>query len=328
MEFASPKVLWLLTLLVPLVAYYVWRAVKGGATINISSVEPLRHAPRTVRYYLRHLPFVLRVAALALIIVAIARPQHKEYNAHVEVEGVDIVLAMDISTSMLARDFNPDRLGAAKEVAASFINERRDDRIALVAFAGESYALSPLAYNKAHLQTLVGSMRCGEIEDGTAIGNGLVSAINRLRSSEAASKVVILLTDGVNNRGQITPLDAADIAANMGIKVYTIGVGSNGSAPTPAYDEWGRLTFVAAKVEIDETTLRGIASRTGGQYFRATDNKTLQEVYSRIDELEKSRMDSYTTTRVHELFLSYVLISLALLVVEILFSSLILKRIP
>ena len=329
MEFASPKILWLLVLLVPLVAYYVWRTMVGGATIRMSSVEPLRRAPRTVRYYLRHLPIVLRVAAFVLIVIALARPQEKEYNAHVEVEGVDIAMAMDVSTSMLAEDFTPNRLEAAKEVAASFINERRDDRIALVVFAGESYWLSPLAYNKAHLQTMVGNIRCGEIDDGTAIGNGLVTAINRLRDSEATSKVVVLLTDGMNNRGHITPLDAADMAANMGIKVYTIGVGCNGSAPTPVYDEYGRyMGKVMAKVEIDETMLHDIAERTGGRYFRAMDNETLREVYNRIDELEKSRMDSYTTTRVHEKFFFYVVAAFVLLLLEVLFNSLILKRIP
>ena len=217
MEFANPHILWLLTVLVPMTAYYVWRTMQGGATIRISSVAGVRHAPRTVRYYLRHVPFVLRCAAIALMIVALARPQIIEHKSRTDAEGIDIMLAMDISGSMLARDFDPDRMVAAKEVAAAFINDRVGDRIGIAAFAGEAFTQSPLTTDKNSLITMLSRLRSGVIEDGTAIGNGLATAVNRLRESDAKSKVIILLTDGVNNRGEIGPLMAADIAADMGI---------------------------------------------------------------------------------------------------------------
>ena len=234
MRFANPYLLWLLTLLVPMIAYYIYRTMQGGAAIRISTVDGVRHAPRTLRYYLRHLPFVMRVAAFALMIVALARPQGVEEQSRTNAEGIDIMLSIDISGSMLARDFKPDRISAAKEVAASFVADRVGDRIGLAVFAGEAFTQSPLTTDKSSLQTLLARIRSGVIEDGTAIGNGLATAINRLRESDSKSKVVILLTDGVNNRGEMSPLMAADIAADMGIRVYTIGVGTRGKAPYPA----------------------------------------------------------------------------------------------
>ena len=222
MEFANPKILWFL-LVVPLwVAYYVWRSMQGGASIVISSADSLRTAPRTIRYYLRHLPIVLRSFALVLVVVALARPQTVSHEEKTITEGIDIVLAVDISSSMLARDFKPDRISASKEVAAQFVANRQGDRIGLVVFAGEAYTQSPITTDQSSLQTLLARLRSGVVEDGTAIGNGLATAINRLRESEAKSKVVILLTDGVNNSGQIAPVTAAEIAREMGIKVYTI----------------------------------------------------------------------------------------------------------
>ena len=249
MEFANPRILWLLLLLVPLAAYYVYRAIQGGAAIKISSVEGLKGAPRTVRYYLRHLPFVLRAAAFALLVVALARPQDIEQNVSTNTEGIDIMLTIDVSGSMLARDFKPDRITAAKEVAGSFIADRYGDRIGLVAFAAEAFTQSPLTTDQSTLQTLLSRIRSGLIDDsGTAIGNGLATAINRLRESDAKSKVVILLTDGVNNRGEITPLTAAEIAKAQNIRVYTIGVGTRGMAPYPAVDMFGNITYVKQKV--------------------------------------------------------------------------------
>ncbi len=236
MHFASPYYLWLLTALVPMAGYYVWRTLQGGAAIQISSVDGVVRAPKTIRYYLRHLPFVLRAAAFALLVVALARPQDVERLSHTNTEGIDIMLAIDVSGSMLARDFRPDRITAAKEVAGSFIADRYGDRIGLVAFAGEAFTQSPLTTDQGTLQTLLSRIRSGLIEDGTAIGNGLATAINRLRESEAKSKVIILLTDGVNNRGEIAPLTAAEIAKAQGIRVYTIGVGTEGMAPYPAVD--------------------------------------------------------------------------------------------
>ena len=325
MHFASPYYLWLLTLLVPMIGYYVWRTLQGGASIQISSVAGVVRAPRTVRYYLRHLPFALRAAAFALLVVALARPQDVEQNVRTNTEGIDIMLAIDVSGSMLARDFKPDRITVAKEVAGSFIADRYGDRIGLVAFAGEAFTQSPLTTDQSTLQTLLARIRSGLIEDGTAIGNGLATAINRLRESDAKSKVIILLTDGVNNRGEIAPVMAAEIAKEQGIRVYTIGVGSRGTAPTPAIDMFGNMTFVQAKVEIDEKTLQEIADATGGRYFRATDNEKLRAIYDEINRLEKSKADFTTYT---EEYLRWVLAALALLAAEFLIRTLILKRIP
>ena len=328
MHFASPYYLWLLTLLVPMIGYYVWRTLQGGAAIQISSVAGVVRAPRTVRYYLRHLPFALRAAAFALLVVALARPQDVEQNVRTNAEGIDIMLAIDVSGSMLARDFKPDRITAAKEVAGSFIADRYGDRIGLVAFAGEAFTQSPLTTDQSTLQTLLARIRSGLIEDGTAIGNGLATAINRLRESDAKSKVIILLTDGVNNQGQIAPMTAAEIAKAQGIRVYTVGVGTEGMAPYPAIDMFGNLTFVNQKVEIDEKVLKAISDMTGGKYFRATDKDKLKAVYNEINQLEKSKIEVTEHISYHELFLTWVLAALGLLMAEFLLSNLILKRIP
>ena len=328
MHFHSPYYLWLLTLLAPMIAYYVWRTLQGGAAIQISSVAGVRGAPRTVRYYLRHLPFMLRAAAFALIVVALARPQDVEQNVRTNTEGIDIMLAIDVSGSMLARDFKPDRITAAKEVAGSFIADRYGDRIGLVAFAGEAFTQSPLTTDQSTLQTLLARIRSGLIEDGTAIGNGLATAVNRLRESDAKSKVIILLTDGVNNRGEIAPLTAAEIAKAQGIRVYTIGVGTEGMAPYPAIDLFGNITFVNQKVEIDEKTLRAISEMTGGEYFRATDKAKLKAIYDQINKLEKSKVEVTEHVSYHEQYLAWVLGALGLLLLEFLLSNLALKRIP
>ena len=328
MRFANPYLLWLLALLVPMTAYYIYRTLQGGAAIRISTIEGVRHAPRTVRYRLRHMPFVLRAAAFALAVVALARPQGVEEQSRTDAEGIDIMMAVDVSGSMLARDFKPDRITAAKEVAGSFIADRFGDRIGLVAFAGEAFTQSPLTTDQGTLQTMLGRIRSGVIEDGTAIGNGLATAINRLRESDAKSKVIILLTDGVNNRGEMAPLMAADIAADMGIKVYTIGVGTRGKAPYPVVDMFGNMSFQPMDVEIDEPTLESIAERTGGKYFRATDKEKLQAIYDEINTLEKSKVEITDFTVYHEEFLPWLLAAMALLLLEFVFSNVILKRNP
>ena len=329
MEFASPKILWFLLLLLPLVGYYIYRTRQGGASVVVSTTETVRRAPRTFRYYLRHIPFVLRCAALSLIVIAIARPQSAEHYTNTTTEGIDIVLAVDVSTSMLAKDFIPDRLSVAKEVASEFISNRTGDRIGIVVFAGESFTQSPLTTDQSSLQTMLGRITSGVIEDGTAIGNGLATSINRLRESDSKSKVVILLTDGVNNRGEISPLTAAKIAKDMGIKVYTIGIGKRGTAPYPVFDERGReVDVVNMKVEIDEKMLRNIASQTGGEYFRATDKKTLEAIYEQINTLEKSRVEVENRTTLHEEYLVFVLWALAALLLEFIINRVVLKRIP
>ena len=328
MNFASPYYLWLFALVPLLVGYYIWRQRQGGASIRISTVDGVLDAPKTVRYWLRHVPFALRIGALALLIVALARPQGIEENARTNTEGIDIVLAIDVSGSMLARDFKPDRITAAKEVASDFIADRTGDRLGLVVFAGEAFTQSPLTPDQGTLQTLLGRVRSGLIEDGTAIGNGLASAINRLRESDAKSKVVILLTDGVNNRGEIAPLTAAEIARAQGIRVYTIGVGTQGTAPYPAVDMFGNRTFVQQKVEIDEKTLREMAEQTGGRYFRATDKAKLRAIYDEINQLEKSKIEVFAHITRHEYYLAWVLAALGLLALEFLLRHLVLNRIP
>ena len=329
MEFASPKILWFLLLIIPFVGYYIYRTRQGGAAVVVSTTDTVKRAPRTFRYYLRHVPFVLRCAALSLIIVAIARPQSAEHYTNTTTEGIDIVMAVDVSTSMLAKDFIPDRLSVAKEVASEFIGDRTGDRIGIVVFAGESFTQSPLTTDQSTLQTMLGRITSDVIEDGTAIGNGLATSINRLRESDSKSKVVILLTDGVNNRGEISPLTAAKIAKDMGIKVYTIGIGRHGTAPYPVFDERGReVDVVNMKVEIDEKILRDIATQTGGEYFRATDKKTLEAIYEQINTLEKSRVEVENRTTLHEEFLVFVLWALAALLLEFIINRVVLNRIP
>ena len=329
MEFAYPKILWLLALVPLLIAYYVWRSMQGGASIVVSNTDSLRSAPRTLRYYLRHLPMVLRAAVMVLIIVASARPQTVETETKSTAEGIDIVMAVDISSSMLARDFKPDRLTAAKEVATQFVANRPGDRIGLVVFAGEAFTQSPLTTDQASVQTLLARLRSGVVDDGTAIGNGLATAVNRLRESDSNSKVIILLTDGVNNSGHVAPVTVAEIAQEMGIKVYTIGVGSNGTAPYPIIDEYGRVVdVVETKVEIDEKILKDIADKTGGTYFRATDRTSLEQIYDEINSMEKSKVEVFEYVHVHEEFLVYVLWAVALLLFEFIVKYIVLKRIP
>ena len=311
-----------------MVGGYIYRQRRGGAAIRISTIGAMSRAPRTVRYWLRHLPFALRTVAVALIIIALARPQDVEHHSQTTSEGIDIMLAIDVSGSMLARDFKPDRITAAREVAGNFIVDRRGDRMGIVVFAGEAYTQAPLTTDQPTLLTMLGQIESGLIEDGTAIGTGLATALNRLRESEAKSKVIILLTDGVNNRGEIAPLMAANIAADMGIKVYTIGVGTRGKAPYPAIDMFGEMTFQMMDVEIDEDTLTKIAEQTGGKYFRATDKQKLKAIYDEINELEKSKVEITDLTIYHEKYLIFVLAAIALLLAEFLLEKVILKRIP
>ena len=326
MEFLNINILYLLVIIPLAVVYYILVG-RGRATIIVSTTGS-RKAPRTLRYWLRHTPIVLRIAALAAIIIALARHVEVNHEDETTTEGIDIVIAMDISGSMLARDFTPDRLSAAKQLATEFVAERTGDRISVVAFAGEAFTQCPLTSDQASVGTMLSRLRSGVVEDGTAIGNGLATAINRLRESGAKSKVVILLTDGVNNRGQISPIMAADIAQDLGIKVYTIGVGSRDKAPMPAYDPFGNMTYVMADVEIDEALLREIAAKTNGQYFRASDNKALKEIYAQINELEKSKVEITHYTSYNELYMGWLLLALILLAAEFLMARMVLNRLP
>ena len=315
--FEYPRLLYLELLLIPMVGLYIFREMrKKNPSLTVSSAAPYRFKGNQLHKIFRHLPFVLRSIAVAAIIVAIARPRSSSTFEKIDSEGIDIVLAMDISTSMLARDFKPDRIGAAKDIAIQFIAERPSDRIGVVVFAGESFTQSPLTTDRPTLINLMKEVECGIIEDGTAIGNGLANAVARLKDSPAKSRVIILLTDGVNNRGEIAPQMAIEIAKTYGIRVYTIGVGAMGEAPYPMMTPYG-VKEMMVKVEIDEDLLKEIASETGGEYFRATDNTKLLEIYRQINEMEKSRttVDSFPLYK--EEFNIFALVALAALLLEL-----------
>ena len=327
MFFEYPYLLWLLAIPVLLVALYLYRELSGrNPHMRVSTARPWKLEGRSALSVLRHLPFALRIAALSLIIVAIARPRSSSQMEKIDTEGIDIVLAMDVSTSMLARDFNPDRISAAKDIAIEFIAQRPTDRIGIVVFAGESYTQCPLTTDRATLINLMKEVQTDLIEDGTAIGNGLATAVARMAESDAKSRVIILLTDGVNNSGEIAPLTAAEIANTYGVRVYTIGVGANGTAPYPVMTPWG-VDIQRVNVEIDEDLLKTIAETTGGRYFRATDNTKLAEIYSEINRMEKARttIDSFPIYK--ELFTRYALLALAFLLLELLIR-LFIRRMP
>ena len=327
MFFEYPAFLWLLVIPAFMLVHYVYIEVSGRRPhLRVPDIKFWKAGGRSVLGVIRHLPFLLRTIALVMIIIAIARPRSSTKMDKIDTEGIDIVLAMDVSTSMLARDFTPDRISAAKDIAIEFISQRPSDRMGIVVFAGESYTQCPLTTDRATLINLMKEIETGLIEDGTAIGNGLATAVARMQNSDAKSRVVILLTDGVNNSGEITPQTAADIAKTYGIRVYTIGVGANGTAPYPVMTPWG-VQMQNVEVEIDENLLKNIAETTGGRYFRATDNTKLSEIYSEINKMEKARttIDSFPIYK--ELFTGFALIALACLLLEVLISF-ILRRLP
>ena len=281
----------------------------------------------TWKVWLRHIPFVLRMAAIAVLIVILARPQSTNSWQNSSTEGIDIMLAMDISGSMRAQDLKPDRLEASKDVAASFINGRPNDNIGLVVFAAESFTQCPLTTDHTVLLNLFKDVQPGIIQDGTAIGLGLANAVSRIKDSQAKSKVIILLTDGVNNQGEIAPVTAAEIAKTFGVRVYTIGVGTQGKAPYPFQTAFG-IQYMDVDVEIDEPTLKQIAATTGGQYFRATDNASLKEIYSEIDKMEKTKISVQEYSKKQEEYKNWALLLFSLLLVEILLRNTLLRNIP
>lgn len=315
--FAHPNLLYLLLLLPAMVVWYIFRQRDTKASLQISTLDGFAQAAKTLRVRLRHLPFVLRCCAVALLIVAFARPQSSNTQRNVNTEGIDIMLAFDVSGSMQARDFKPDRLTAAKELGIQFISGRRTDRMGLVVFAGESFTLCPLTTDHATLINMFREVSIGVLEDGTAIGLGLAAAVSRIKDSEAKSKVVILLTDGVNNRGEIAPITAAEIAHTFGVRVYTIAVGTYGTAPYPVQTPFG-TRYQDMKVEIDEELLKNIAQITGGEFFRATSNKALEDVYEQINQLEKSKIEITEFSRKAEEFRPFALAALLLLALELL----------
>jgi len=325
--FANPELLLLLVLLVPVLVWYILKNRSTEATIQISSINGFKLVNPSFKYYMRHVLFSFRVIAIALLIMALARPQSTKNWKDVTTEGIDIVLALDISSSMLAKDFNPNRLEASKSIAKEFIKDRPNDRIGLVVFSGESFTQCPLTTDHSVLINLFEEIESGMVKDGTAIGMGLATAVNRLKDSDTESKVVILLTDGVNNMGSIAPATAAEIATTFDIRVYTIGVGSQGKAPYPVNTPYG-VRYKDMEVEIDEEVLQQIATGTKGEYFRATNNQKLKSIYQQIDEMEKSRIEVKKYSEKSEEYLGFALIAGVLLLLEVLAKSTIMRGIP
>jgi Ca-activated chloride channel family protein len=312
--FYNPDFLYALSLVVLLWIWYYFRQREQAAQLQISSLKGITQNSWKAKG--RHLLFLFRTIALAILIIAFARPQSTLSWEDMITEGIDIVISMDISGSMLAQDLKPDRLEASKNVAMNFISGRPNDRIGLVIFSGESFTQCPLTTDHQVLQNLFANVKSGMVEDGTAIGMGLATAVNRLKESEAISKVIILLTDGVNNQGSVAPLTAAKIAQKFGIRVYTIGVGTKGYAPYPFKTPFGTTVYQDVEVQIDEETLQNIASVTNGQYFRATSNKALESIYREIDQLERSKIEIKEYHKKKEEFFPLALLALTLLIIE------------
>lgn len=332
MFFKNIECLFLLLLLIPYIVWYIFRRKHSEPTLQVSDTHAYVNAPKSYKYYLIHMPFVLRILSLIMVVLVIARPQTTDNWQNTEIEGIDIMMVVDVSTSMLAQDLKPNRIEAAKEVAGEFINGRPNDNIGLTIFAGESFTQCPLTADHAVLLNLFRDIDCsmaqrGLISDGTAIGMGIANAVSRLKDSKAKSKVAILLTDGSNNRGDISPLMAAEIAKSFGVRVYTIGVGTNGTAPYPIQTPIG-IQYINQPVEIDESTLAQISSISGGLYFRADNNSKLREVYAEIDKLEKTKLNVKEFSKREEEYQKFAWIALLCIMLEVLMRNSILKRIP
>lgn len=327
MHFQNPEYLYFLLLLIPVVFWYVFKQYQADASLQISSISTLKLPQRKSFILLRHTPFVCRMIALVCLVLVVARPQLSNSFRNESTEGIDIMMALDISGTMLAEDLRPNRLEAAKNVAAEFISERPNDNIGLVVFAGESFTQCPLTTDHAVLINLFSSIKYGMIEDGTAIGLGLANAVSRIKDSVAKSKVVILLTDGSNNAGDIAPLTAAEIAKTFGIRVYTIGVGTRGVAKFPYQTPMG-IRYQDMQVDIDEDMLREIASMTGGSYFRATDNKKLKEIYAEIDQMEKTKIRVREYSKKRDVYLPFALVAFLALLVEMILRNTVLRKLP
>ncbi len=315
-SFANPEFFWLLLLLPLAILWYFFKRNELSASLRISSIKGFANAGILPK--LKPLLFIFRLLALAAIIVAMARPQTEDISTRTKTtKGIDIVMAIDVSSSMLARDLKPNRLSALKEVASDFIKERPNDRIGLVAYAGEAYTKTPITSDKSIVLNSLREITYGQLNDGTAIGMGLATSVNRLKESKAISKIIILLTDGVNNSGFIEPQTAADLAVEYGIKTYTIGLGTNGNALSPiAYNADGSFRYGMRQVEIDEKLLQDIAQATGGQYFRATDNEKLEAIYEEINKLEKTEIEEFKYYKYEEKFRPWVFLAGALLLLE------------
>jgi Ca-activated chloride channel family protein len=323
-EFANPGYLYFL-IIVPLLGVWYWyRHIKDHADIQVSGTESFNSTQRSLKQYLYFSLYVIRALAIALLIIALARPQSTSSRRDVTIEGIDIVMALDVSGSMLAMDLQPDRLEAAKEVASEFIAGRPNDRFGLVIFSGETFTQCPLTTDHDVIRNLFKDVKSGMIEDGTAIGDGLATSVNRLKDSKAVSKVIILLTDGINNMGSLDPLSSADIAKLYGIRIYTVGVGTEGKAPYPVQTPFGIQTQYV-DVQIDEELLQQVANQTDGRYFRATSNSKLREIYGEIDKLEKSKIDVTEFRKKKEEFFPYALLAFLLITLEVILRNTIFK---
>ncbi len=326
-RFEDPWVLILLAL-VPLTYWLRGRGARRTGALRFSALDTVRQTGTGIHTWLPRVPAMLGAAGVIAVIVALARPQTGITSETVLTEGVDIIMVMDVSSSMLAEDLEPNRLEAAKGVAADFVGGRRNDRIGLVAFAGEAFTQAPLTLDYSAVRSLMGELRVGIIEDGTAVGMGLGTAVKRLQASDAESKVVILLTDGRSNRGEIGPVTAASMAQALGVRVYTIGVGTRGNAPVPVTDPLLGTRLVTMRVDIDEPTLQRIAELTGGRYFRATDNESLASIYEEIDELERTEIEVENFTQYAERFGVVLAFGLLLLLMEVGLSQTVLRKLP
>jgi len=326
-EFTNPEFLYGLIVLIPMIVWYVLKDENNYTSIQISSLRAFPDAPKTYKYFLRHFLFGLKLLLIAVLIVILARPQSTNRWEDKTTEGIDIIIALDISSSMLARDFRPNRLEASKDVAINFISGRENDRLGLVVFSGESFTQCPLTTDHAVLINLFKDIKQGMIEDGTAIGMGLANGVNRLKDSDAISKVIILLTDGVNNMGAIDPITSAQLAQKFGIRVYTVGVGKNGFAPYPVQTMFG-IQYQDMEVKIDEKTLKKIAKITDGKYFRATNNNKLKQIYKEINKLEKSKIEIKKFSSKNDEFMPLAYLAIILLLSILLLRYTILRNIP
>lgn len=325
LEFANPAVFYLLFIIPVMVGWYIWREKMLHGTLSMSTTRGFSVLTKSVVTRFRHFAIVLRSLAIIALIIALARPQSSLSWQNTTTEGIDIIIASDISGSMLAEDFKPNRLEAGKAIAIDFIKDRPNDRIGLVVFSGESFTQCPLTIDHDVLINLFSDIKNGMIDDGTAIGMGLANAVNRLKDSESKSKVIILLTDGANNGGSIPPITAAEIAKQFNIRVYTVGVGTNGYAPYPVQNELGEIGYQRVKVDVDEPTLTKIAKTTGGKYFRATDNEALKHIYEQIDQLEKEKIAVTQFRKKSEAFLPFAIMALICLLIEFLLKNTLFK---
>lgn len=327
MQYAHPQYLWLFAIYLPLIAWYIAKQRGAKPAMSISTIKPIKSVGRSWKQYVRHLLFLLRLGAIGCLIIILARPQTRDSWNTTSTEGTDIVIALDVSSSMLAMDFTPDRLEAAKSVAADFVAGRESDNIGVVIFAGESLTGVPMTVDRAMLLNYINSINMNILPDGTAIGDGIATSLNRLKEGKAKSRSIILITDGSNNTGVVAPLTAAEVAKELGARIYTIGIGTNGTANYPVMTPLGKQ-IQQIPVVIDENTLRSVADMTGGKYFRATNDRVLRDVFEEIDQLEKTRMDVRHFSHAEDNYMMWAWLAFGLVALELLLRYTATRSIP